>query len=86
MDHTEVGPAAPPPRPALVPPVLVPPVLVPPVQVGVRCTACAYERSALALHAGGLEQVLRCERCREPNEVLWHRAMGGPACSCCSPV
>ena len=62
------------------------PALVPPVQLAVRCTACGYERSALALHRKAVEEALRCERCKQPNEVLGHNSPGGPACACCSPV
>ena len=62
------------------------PALATPVQLSVRCPACGYERSGLALHPKALEELLRCERCREPNEVLGHQTPGGPACACCSPV
>jgi hypothetical protein len=60
--------------------------LKPPIQVVVRCPACGYERASAALHAQMLAEVLRCERCREPNEVLSHRSLGGPACPTCCPV
>jgi hypothetical protein len=60
--------------------------LTPPVQVVVRCPACGYERASAAFHAQMLAEVLRCERCREPNEVLSHRSLGGPACPTCCPV
>jgi hypothetical protein len=57
--------------------------LVPPVQIVTRCPGCGYERSGLALHAKAVEEALRCERCKEQNEVLAHRQIGGPACTNC---
>lgn len=56
----------------------------PPVQLSVRCPACGYERSMLALHAGAVERAMRCERCSEAVEVLGARHGGGFGCSCCS--
>lgn len=73
MDDATVGAAA--------APEAQQPHLVPPVQLAVQCTGCGYERTSLALHPQGVEEALRCERCAQPNRVVWYRSQG--TCACC---